>query len=231
MFKKVFFLLIALLVFGVSLFFTLADPLKKNSRAGLQIEYPSGNASVFLDDNYLGQAPLLEEKLQSGEHVLKLDPDEESLSNFNLPIFLEKGTLTIIVYNPGETPKNSSSTIFELRKRTDKKSAVSFETYPENAFISFDDQEVTFSPLLIEDVTPGEHHFTINLPSYEAQDHSFLVLAGYETKITINLAKNLQLTEPEPANEATASTIQSKIETSEATNSSDFAKTQENVVE
>lgn len=230
------FLLASLIVFGIALFFTITDPLKKNSRAGLQIEYPNGSASVFIDDNYLGKAPLMEEKLQSGEHILKLDPDEDNLSNLNLPIYLEKGTLTIVVYNPGENPRNSSITIFELRKRTDKSSAVSFETYPENAFISFDDQEITFSPLTIESIEPGEHHFTVNLPSYEAQDHSFLVLEGYETKITINLAKNIKLAEPvEIKDDATTETIQTKIEqnggspeassANEASLSSNFAKT------
>lgn len=216
MLKKLLILLAGLLVFSISLIFTIIDPLKKNSRAGLQIEYPFGSASVFLNDNYLGKAPLLEEKLQSGEHILKINPDENELSSLNLPIYLEKGTLTIVVYNPGENPRSSSSTIFELRKRTDKKSAVSFETYPENAFISFDNQEVVFSPLTIEPVAPGEHRFTVNLPSYEAQDHSFLVLEGYETKITINLAKNIKLAEPiERKNDPTVDIIQSKIEQNE----------------
>lgn len=213
MFKKVLILLAGLLVFSVSLVFTLTDPLQKNSKAGIQIEYPNGNASVFLDDAYLGKAPLLEEKLKSGEHILKIDPDQNNLSSLNLPIYLEKGTLTIIVYNPGENPRTSSSTIFELRKRDDKESSVSFETYPENAFISFDDQEVSFSPLTIENIKAGEHRFVVNLPSYEAQDHSFLVLEGYETKITINLAKNIPLVEPEEIkNEAAVEVIQTKIE-------------------
>ena len=212
MLKKVLLLLSSLLVLGVAMIFVFADPLKKNSRAGLQIEYLSDSASVFLDENYLGKAPLLEDKLQSGEYILKIVPDEAGQSSLNLPIYLEKGTLTIVVYNPGETPRNSSSTVFELRKRNDKKASVSFETYPENAFISFDNREVTFSPLTIDEVTPGDHHFSVNLPSYEAQDHSFLVLEGYETKITINLAKNIQLLpETEKINEATASVIQEKL--------------------
>lgn len=212
MLNKILLILSSFLLLGVVMLFIFADPLKKNSRAGLQIEYLSESASVFLDDNYLGKAPLTENKLQSGEYILKIVPDEANKSSLNLPIYLEKGTLTIVVYNPGETPRNSSSTVFELRKRTDKSSSVSFETYPENAFISFDDQEVTFSPLTIEEVVPGDHHFSVNLPSYEAQDHSFLVLEGYETKITINLAKNIKIEpEEEKINEATASVIQEKL--------------------
>ena len=217
MLKKILFILAILLLLGAGLIFIFADPFKKNSRAGLQIEYPSGTASVFLSDNFIGKAPLIDEKLQNGEYILKIVPDEKNLSTLNLPIYLEKGTLTIVVYNPGETPRNSSSTVFELRKKTDQNSAVSFETYPENAFISFDSQEVTFSPLTIEQVKPGEHHFSVSLPSYEAQDHSFLVLEGYETKITINLAKNIKLVEEkaeENINEATASVIQAKLNAS-----------------
>lgn len=225
MFKKVLILLAGMLVFSVSLIFTLTDPLQKNSRAGIQIEYPNGSASVFLNDVYLGKAPLLEEKLKSGEHILKIDPDQDNLSSLNLPIYLEKGTLTIIVFNPGENPRTSSSTIFELRKRNDRKSSVSFETYPENAFISFDGQEVSFSPLTVETVNPGEHRFVVNLPSYEAQDHSFLVLEGYETKITINLAKNISPVEPEEIkNEAAADIIQEKIEQN-GSNSSTITET------
>ncbi|MBU1033989.1 PEGA domain-containing protein [Patescibacteria group bacterium] len=236
MLKKLLLLLASLVVFVVALIVVLVDPFHKNSRAGLQIEYPNGSASVFLDESYLGKAPLTEEKLQSGEHIIKITPDDEQLSNLNLPIFLEKGTLTIIVYNPGDNPRNSSSTVFELRKRNDKSSAVSFETYPENAFISFDNQEVTFSPLTIEAVEPGEHHFIVNLPSYEAQDHSFLVLEGYETKVTINLAKNLKIIEEETkTNEATTSVIQEKLdqnnEASASANEASASTNIENIVE
>ncbi len=226
MLKKVFLVLASLVVLCSALIFIFTDPFKKNSRAGLQIEYPNGSASVFLGDNFIGKAPLTEEKLQSGEYIVKITPDDNRLSNLNLPIYLEKGTLSIIVYNPGETSKNSSSTVFELRKREDKSSTVSFETYPENAFISFDDKEVTFSPLVIDAVNPGEHHFSVNLPSYEAQDHSFLVLEGYETKITISLAKNIKVADDaEPKNnEATASVIQAKFneDLNQASKSSDI---------
>lgn len=212
MLNKLLLLLVILFVLAVIFFLAITDPFKKNSRAGLQIEYQNGSASVFLNDNYLGKAPLLEEKLQKGEYILKISPDDEGLSSLSLPVYLEPGTLTILVYNPGKTSKDSSSTIFELRKRNDKKSSVSFESYPENALISFDNRAMTFSPLKIEGIEAGEHHFSVSLPSYEAQDHSFLVLEGYETKITINLAKNIILEAEEPVDIVTKSVIQEKIE-------------------
>ncbi len=215
MLNKLLLFLASLLVLVVAFVFVTIDPFAKKSRAGLRIEYPGDGASVFLDDNYLGKAPLLEEKLQKGEYILKIIPDEKDLSNFSLPIYLEPGTLTIVVFNPGKTAKENSSTIFELRKRADKKSSVNFESYPENALISFDGREMTFSPLRLENINPGEHHFVVSLPSYEAQDHSFSVLEGYETKITVNLAKNIILEVEQPVNTVTQSVIQEKIEEAE----------------
>lgn len=209
-------LIFSLLLVSGTFVVVVFDPWQKNHRAGLQIEYPSGQAAVFLDDNYLGQAPLIEERLQRGEYILKIIPDNKDLSPFTTPIYLEKGTLSIVVFNPGSSSKESSSTIFELRKRSDRQSSVSFETHPENALISFDQQAMTFSPLTIESVRPGEHHFSASLPSYEAQDHSFLVLEGYETKVTVNLAKNVILPPPpieaSPAASAAAAVVQEKID-------------------
>jgi len=221
--NKLLLFLASLILLIIAFVLVVLDPFGKNSRAGLRVEYPSGSASVFLSDNYLGQAPLLEEKLQKGEYTLKIIPDDKELSSFSLPIYLEPNTLTIVVFNPGKTAKENSSTVFELRKRDDKKSSVSFESYPENALISFDQQEMTFSPLQINDISPGEHQFTVSLPSYEAQSHSFLVLEGYETKITVNLAKNIILEIEEPINQVTQSVIQEKIE--EATKSASASTT------
>lgn len=218
---------IALLVFSVVLLsaaivVAIFDPFGKNNRAGLQIEYPNGQAAVFLNDSYLGQAPLVEESLQRGDYILKLVPDDKTLSSFSTPLYLEKGTLSIVVFNPGSSSKESSSTIFELRKRNDKQSSVRFETYPENALVSFDQQAMSFSPLTIDAVKSGEHHFSVSLPSYEAQDHSFLVLEGYETKVTVNLAKNsivpaLDATSNSQSASAAAIVVQEKLEAQDAT--------------
>lgn len=185
---KKFFLLLPV-VLAVSIILTI-DPLGKKSKAGLRVECQGCEASVFIDDQYLDKTPILNKNLQRGDHIVKIIPDDNNLSPFNTPIFLEQGTLGIIIYKPGKTPKNSSNTIFELSKLTDNQAtAVSFETFPQNAFVSFDNQEIKFSPIRLENVSPGDHYFSVSLPSYEVQDHSFQVLAGYESKITVTLAK------------------------------------------
>lgn len=185
---KKWFLLLPLVLIA-AIIFTI-DPLGKKTRAGLRVECQGCQAAVFLDDHYLDKTPLLDSNLQSGDHIIKIIPDDQSLAPFNIPIYLEAGTLGIIIYKPGPTPKDSSSTVFELHKLTDsQQSAVSFETFPENAFVSFDGQEIKFSPMRLDNVSPGDHSFIVSLPSYEVQEHSFQVLAGYESRITVDLAK------------------------------------------
>ena len=191
MIKKFLLALMLLAVFGASVYFSITTEFfKKQSFAGLQIEYPQGKAAVFINDQYLGQAPLFEEKLQSGEVIIKIVPEKDQLATLSVPLTLERKTLSVIVYNPGENPQSSSSIIFELKKLKRNKTALSFESYPENSLVSIDEGEAQRPPLEIENLAKGDHHFAVNLANYHSKEHSFKVLEGYQTKITVNLAKN-----------------------------------------
>lgn len=190
------------IVCALAVFLTI-DPLHKRSKAGLKVEYQAGQASIFLNDQFVEKAPTTLTDLNSGNYILRITPDDPNLASFTTPLYLEKGTLTLVVYNPNSTAKTSSSTIFELKKLTNaqaNQATIRFESYPENAFVSFDDQEVQFSPLEIT-TTPGDHHFSVTLPSYEEQNHTINLLAGYQTLVTISLAK----VSSEAATEATPS--------------------------
>lgn len=167
-------------------------------RAGLQVEYNDnqGNASVFLNDQFLEKAPLAEKNIQSGDYILKIVPDDQNLAEFSTPISLNDGTLTVVIYHPGNNSKQSAATIYELFPRSDLKNtgAVNFETYPENALLSFDGGDNQYTPLVINDLTPGDHRFKVSLPAYAPQEENLQILAGYETKVTITLAKLLEST-------------------------------------
>lgn len=182
----------------VGLLFVTFKPLVKIKRAGLQVEYNNnhGHASVFLNEQFLEKAPLSEKNIQSGDYILKIVPDEAELAEFSTPISLNDGTLTVVVYNPGPNSKQSSASIYELFPRDDLKDlgAVNFETYPENALLSFDGGSNQYTPVTLTDLTPGDHRFAISLPSYATQEQNLQILPGYETKITVILAKLLEST-------------------------------------
>jgi len=79
--------------------------------------------------------------------------------------------------------------IFELKKLGAEKTALSIESYPEEAIVSVDGGEGQKSPLKINNIGPGEHHFVADLAAYYKSEHGFQILEGYENRITINLAK------------------------------------------
>ncbi len=187
-----FFLSIIILSTGVFLYF---NPLIKLKSSGLQVEYngPDQYASVFLNNQYLEKAPLSEKNIQSGDYILKIVPDNQDLAEFSTPITLTEGALTVVTYNPGPNTRQSSATIYEIEAQSDLKElgTVSFETYPENALLSFDQAPTQYTPITIEALLPQEYSYSVSLPSYEIQEHKLQVLAGHQIKVTIKLAKLL----------------------------------------
>lgn len=185
-----FFLSIVILSAALFLYF---NPPKTINLAGLQIEYHGSDqyASVFLDDEYLEKAPLFEKAIKSGNHVLKIVPDDENLAELSLFITLSKGTLTVISYTPGASAKESSTTIYELEPLENSKDlgVLSFETYPENALLSFADEATQYTPVTLENLAPKEYTYRVSLPSYQTQENVLQVLPGYKIKATIMLAK------------------------------------------
>lgn len=228
--QKFFLILLAIVCLTTAIVVVFFDPLKRHNRAGLRVETPRGVAQIFLNEQYLGLSPLLKEDLQAGDYLLKIIPQDNEESKFTIPIHLERGTLAVAVFNAGDSIKQSSSTIFELFAQDNPLSSVSFESYPENALLSFNGNRSDFTPLIIEELAAAEHHFTVSLPSYEAQDHSFYTLKGYQTKVTINLAKLPiieEKSEPSSASAVISERYQAELASQSASKSStsgDFAK-------
>ncbi len=216
------FLSIIILSTGVFLYF---NPLIKLKSAGLQVEYNGSDqyASVFLNNQYLEKAPLSEKNIQSGDYILKIVPDDQDLAEFSIPITLTEGALTVVTYNPGPDTKQSSATIYEVEAQNDLKElgTISFETYPENALLSFDQAPTQYTPITIEALLPQEYSYSVSLPSYEIQEHKIQVLAGHQIKVTIKLAK--LLTDEQLSIQAD-SNVNTENNTNQATASTELAE-------
>jgi hypothetical protein len=206
--KRLGLVFLSIIILSAAVFLYFNPPNAINS-AGLQIEYhgEDQHASVFLDNQYLEKAPLSERSIQSGDHILKIVPDDQNLAEFSTPITLTKGALTVVSYSPGSSAKESSVTIYELEKvdESAELGSISFESYPENALLSFDQQASQYTPIVFENLTPNEYSYTVSLPSYQVHEHTLQVLAGYQIKASIKLAKlsetdlnTEQESEPEP---------------------------------
>jgi len=185
-------LFLSIIVLSAAIFIYFNPPNSINF-AGLQVEYlgPDQFAGVFLNKQYLEKAPLSDRNIKSGDYILKIVPDDRSLAEFTTPITLTKGTLTVVSYNPGPTSKESSATIYEIEAVEDPKEfgVLSFETYPEHALLSFEEEAAQYTPITLKDLSPQEYKYRVSLPSYETQEHTLQVLAGHLIKASIKLAK------------------------------------------
>ena len=168
-------------------------PWQKLERAGLQIEYNQGQgyASVFLDDQYLEKAPLAEKEIQAGDYILKIVPDDQGLAEFSTPISLEKGTLAVVIYEAGLSAKYSAATVYELHRQAElgRSGSLSVDSYPETAQLSISGQGDLTAPTTIDDLPAGDYQLSISSPGYKGQEQQLQILAGYQTKISVKLAK------------------------------------------
>jgi hypothetical protein len=183
-----FFLIAFLLIVAAGVY--LLNPFQNKVKAGLQVITNNGKASLFLDDQYLDKTPYINKQIQPGEYTLRIEPDNPELASYETPISLNRGTLTVVTWNPGQTVETSGGVTYELEPvDSNKKSEVSFVSIPDNAIIAFDDRDNQFTPVLLKDLEPGHHEFEATLPSYQPQKHTINLVKGHRLKISVKLAK------------------------------------------
>ncbi len=200
-------LLIAILMFSTVLFSgcTLLD---SKVRAGLQVLTNNQPATLFLNGEYLDKTPFISKSIQPGVYKLRIEPEDSSLSPYELSITLRRGLLTVVTWKPGSSPETSGGVIYELEPLgNNNQNQVQLNTIPDTAIVLFDDSEQQFSPLKLENVPTGDHEFEVNLPAYESQRHTINVLGGHRLHISVKLARSSGLGEelPQPSEEPTAS--------------------------
>ena len=185
--------IVAGLVLALIVLLIKYTPWQKLERAGLQIEYNRGQgyASVFLDDQYLEKAPLAEREIQAGDYILKIVPDDQGLAEFSTPISLEKGTLAVVIYEAGLSAKQSAATVYELHRQAElgRSGSLSVDSYPERAQLSISGQGDLTTPTTIDNLPAGDYQLSISSPGYQSQEQQLQILAGYQTKISVKLAK------------------------------------------
>ncbi len=221
--KAAYFFLIALLLL-VSGSVYLLNPFKKEPKSGLQVITNNGAASLFLNDQYLDKTPYINKDIVPGKYSLRIVPDDENLAEYETPVELNPGVLTVVTWNPGPTIEASSGVIYELIKLDSaKKSEVAIISNPDGALIKFDNQDQEFTPLLLPSVEPGLHEYQASLPAYDSHKHSVNVVKGYRLNINLKLAKTQQAISPNEASSVNneEQTATSSAQAVEATASAD----------
>ncbi len=150
------------------------------------------SASVFLDDKHIGRTPIgkTSYKINSGEYTLKITPDTGAvtLANFQEKIKISPNTLTYVDVSLSESDLTTSSYVLWLEKMTGKKSELSVVTTPDGANVLLDDEPKGISPMIISDVTPGDHTLSVVSRGFSTRTIKIKLNAGYRLIASIKLS-------------------------------------------
>lgn len=160
-----------------------------NSTAGLQVLTPDVPASLFLDGQYLEKTPFIRKDFEPKTYTLRIVPDDPNLVEYQTSLTLHKGTLSVVTWKPGTRPETSGGVTYELEKLPGNQTQLSLITIPDRALVSVDGGSSDFAPVIIENITPGDHTFSVTMPSYESQEHTVQTIEGYRLNATVKLAQ------------------------------------------
>lgn len=179
-------LLAFLTVFLIGYFFR--QPLF--SSAGVLEINTTPEVAVFINGQNMGTTPFKKEfKPQKLEVKLaeKNNP-EKVLWQAKVPI--TSSAITLIKYQFNQNDQQAYSELLTLTKIPDKKNgALLISSLPDQAIINLDGETKGYTPLLLEEVSPGHHSLEINLDGYQNTIIGLNVAAGFQLNAEIKLAK------------------------------------------
>lgn len=191
--SKIFFFvslaLITVVLTGCSLPF-----LGKKQKAALQIT-AEPKATVFLNEEHLGQTPFFDETLTPGEYKLKIVPesDEEAFLDWQGVVKLSPGILTVVSRTLGKTDEEASGYVLNLEPIAEKNEAkITIISTPDSVVVSLDGEPKGFTPLSLDNIEEGEHVLIISSPGYEEKTIKAKTVKGHKLSVNVQLAEEIE---------------------------------------
>ncbi len=151
-------------------------------------------AMVFIDDQDLGRTPF-EQKLEAGEHMVKLIPlgASSASASFSHRIRIEKNTLSYMNVELGASDVATASDILGVSRMTSKASdrstgEIMVETDPPGGIVSLDNEEKGTASLVLASVARGNHEVSVYLPTFFPRTQKVHVEPGYRVQVFFKLA-------------------------------------------
>jgi len=184
---------IFLLVCTAVLLSACSAPSFFQKKAGLQIELTGEDkAEVFLNGSTVGTTPYEADNLKAGTYTVKLVPQDATKQPYETHVVLSPSLITGINWSFGATPDESGGDVFELSKISGKKAELSIITTPDNIVVRLDGQSKGFSPLILQELSEGEHALTLSAPGYVERTSAPKIMKGYRVTVTTKLAREAQ---------------------------------------
>jgi len=166
---------------------------KQNAYGQLKI-ISSPTASVFVNNIVIGKTPF-KDKYKVGEYLLKLIPEgmATETASWNSKINVYKNSLTYVNFELGSSDIFTAGEVFttEKMKQPPKNSnygEIYVETEPQGAIVFLDSDEKGIAPLILQDVTRGDHELSVFMPGFFRRTQKINVDSGYRVNGLFKLA-------------------------------------------
>jgi len=156
--------------------------------AGLKI-VTAPTTSVYLNDKNMGNTPY-EERLPSGEYVVKLIPTDPSsgVTTWQGQVSLSPSLLTYIKRDLGASELVSGGEIVTLEKVTDDSTQIAVESTPDAATLILDGQERGVTPFTSKEIAEGEHEIAVSSTGFIGRSVRVQTTRGYKVVVNFQLA-------------------------------------------
>jgi len=148
--------------------------------------------TVYLEGKNIGRTPIGKTtmKVAAGDYTLKIEPDPgiTQLVSWQERITIGPNVLTYVNATMTESELTSSSYVLFLQKMNGKKSELSITTSPDGATVIFDDETKGLTPLILPEVTPGDHTITLVSRGFVTRMMKVRFNAGYRLIASVKLA-------------------------------------------
>ncbi len=177
-------LIILVAVFAVIKFLLLKTP----NTAGIKVN-SNPAANIFIDDKLLGKSPF-EQKYPAGDYVLKLIPQDSTgqVTSWQGKVKLNPSVYTYINRDLGPSELVSGGEILTLEKLTRNDTQLNVLSIPDAATVLVDGLERGVTPLLLEDLTDGEHDIAISAVGFISRTVRVQLTQSYKLTANIQLA-------------------------------------------
>jgi len=152
-------------------------------------------STIFIDGEQVGVTPYLNDKIQAGEHIIKLIPEKttDNLVSWEGKVNLTSNILTVVNRNLGPSESASCGEIIWLEKIGSKdKSSLAVVSIPSQAVVKIDGEPKGFAPVVLEGLNPGSYQIVVASPGYEERTVSAKTVAGYKLIVNVQLAKKIE---------------------------------------
>lgn len=158
----------------------LSQILGFKDRSGIRVD-STPSSVVSIDKRQMGNTPLQQEDLSSGEHLVSLSSSQGSWSGY---VKLNSGTLSVVNRDLQPTDASSSGEVITLESGK----GGTIISNPSGSDIEVDGKEAGKTPLSLPDISLGEHLFTISHPSYSPRSVKAFLAAGFNLILSVDLA-------------------------------------------